>query len=56
MIPGRLVGASGLPQMMECEDRRLLEQWISQWHDLVDFEVHPVLSSEEVQAKLAGRL
>jgi hypothetical protein len=43
-------------QVMECSDRRLLEQWISQWHDLIDFEVIPVLSSAEVQVKLAGHV
>lgn len=43
-------------QVMECDDRRLLEQWMSQWRDLVDFEVMPVLSSAEVQARLADRL
>ena len=43
-------------QVMECADRSLLEQWLSQWRDLVDFEVLPVLSSAEVQARLAGRL
>jgi hypothetical protein len=43
-------------QVMECDDRRLLEQWMSQWRDLVDFEVLPVLSSLEVQTSLEGRL
>jgi len=32
-------------QVMECEDRTLLDQWMSQWSDLVDFEVIPVLTS-----------
>ena len=40
-------------QVMECADERLLEQWMSQWRDLTDFEVIPVLSSAEVQARLA---
>ena len=43
-------------QVMECEDRRLLDEWLSHWQDLVEFEVLPVLSSAEVQAKLAGRI
>jgi Protein of unknown function (DUF3303) len=43
-------------QVMECADRRLLDEWLSHWHDLVEFEVMPVLSSAEVQARLAGRL
>jgi hypothetical protein len=43
-------------QVMECSDRSLLDQWLSRWRDLVDFEVVPVLSSAEVQARLADRL
>lgn len=34
-------------QVMECDDRSLLDDWISRWSDLVNFEVVPVLSSEE---------
>jgi hypothetical protein len=26
-------------QVMECADRRLLDTWLSNWSDLVDFEV-----------------
>lgn len=43
-------------QVMECADRQLLDDWMAQWRDLVDFEVVPVLSSSEAQAQLAGRL
>jgi hypothetical protein len=43
-------------QVMECSDRKLLDQWLSQWSDLVDFEVLQVLSSAEVQVRLAGRI
>lgn len=43
-------------QVMECSDQQLLHEWISQWRDLIDFEVLPVLSSGEVQERLAGRL
>lgn len=43
-------------QIMECDDERLLEEWMAQWRDLTDFEVTPVLSSAEVLAKLAGTL
>lgn len=43
-------------QVMECEDRALLDAWIAQWEDLVDFEVLPVLSSAQVQARLAPQL
>lgn len=37
-------------QVMECDDRRLLDEWISAWSDLVDFEVHPVVTSAEAAA------
>ena len=41
-------------QIMECEDRRLLDEWIRKWEDLVAFEVIPVVTSSEAQA-LAGQ-
>jgi hypothetical protein len=41
---------------MDAADRSILEQWMAQWSDLVDFEVLPVLSSAEVQKRLAPRL
>jgi hypothetical protein len=34
-------------QVMECADRRLLDEWMSRWSDLVDFEVIPVIESAE---------
>jgi hypothetical protein len=41
---------------METDDPDLLEQWVSQWRDLVDFEVHPVISSAEATEMIAPRL
>jgi hypothetical protein len=43
-------------QVMETHDRRLLDQWMSRWSDLVDFEVFPVLTSKEAAEKIAPRL
>jgi len=43
-------------QVMECEDRQLLDAWLAQWQDIVDFEVIPVMSSAEAAAKVAPRL
>ena len=37
-------------QVMECDDSALLEQWMSRWSDLVDFEVIPVTTSAEAAA------
>jgi hypothetical protein len=34
-------------QLMETGDRRLLDQWMANWSDIVDFEVYPVMSSKE---------
>jgi hypothetical protein len=39
-------------QLMETDDRALLEEWLSRWQDLVDFEVFPVISSAEAAARL----
>jgi hypothetical protein len=36
-------------------DRGLLDQWIANWEDIVDFEVLPVLTSAEVQERLDER-
>ena len=43
-------------QLMETDDRTLLDQWIAGWSDLVDFEVFPVMTSQEAAEKLAPRL
>src|SRR5581483_10810286 len=43
-------------QLMETDDRSLLDRWISHWNDLVDFEVYPVLSSQQAAEKIAPRL
>lgn len=43
-------------QVMECEDRALLEAWIGNWTDLVEFEVVPVLTSAAAQELLGPRL
>ena len=42
-------------QVMETSDRNLLEEWISKWNDIVDFEVFPVVTSQEAAAKVAVR-
>jgi len=43
-------------QIMESPDRALLDQWIAQWADLVDFDVVPVITSAEAAASVAPRL
>ena len=43
-------------QLMETDDPGLLENWMSQWRDIVDFEVHPVITSAEAAERIAPRL
>lgn len=43
-------------QVMETDDPRLLQEWMANWEDLVEFEVYPVLSSKEAAEKVAPRL
>ena len=43
-------------QIMECGDPALLEAWMANWNDIVDFEVVPVLTSAEAAAAVAPRL
>jgi len=38
-------------QVMETEDPALLDLWCARWGDLVDFEVHPVITSAEAAAR-----
>jgi hypothetical protein len=39
-------------QVMETVDPTLLEQWMTRWRDLVDFEVHQVISSAEAAERI----
>ena len=43
-------------QLMETHDRRLLDAWIAYWSDLIDFEVHAVIASDEAAAKIPPHL
>jgi hypothetical protein len=43
-------------QVMECDDPQLLEQWMAQWPDLVDFELIPVVTSADAASGVAPRL
>jgi hypothetical protein len=38
-------------QLMECDDVNLIQQWIAQWQDLVDFEIVAVRSSKDAAAR-----
>jgi hypothetical protein len=43
-------------QLMETDDRKLLEQWMANWSDLVNFEVHAVITSKEAADRMARLL
>jgi hypothetical protein len=43
-------------QVMECDDRALLDAWIARWSDLVEFEVIPVLITGEVMERIGADL
>ena len=40
-------------QLMECDDVALLQRWVAQWSDLVEFEIIPVVPGKETAAALA---
>ena len=41
-------------QVMECDDRKLIDALIARWSDLTEFEVIPVMTSAEAAARVAG--
>ena len=43
-------------QLMETDNPLLLDEWMAHWSDIVDFEVHPVISSTEAAERIAPRL
>ena len=42
--------------MMEANDPALLDEWISNWNDVADFEIYPVISSSEAAERVSPRL
>jgi hypothetical protein len=42
-------------QVMSTDDRALLEEWMGHWADLVEFEVHPVMTSEEAALRVSSK-
>ena len=43
-------------QVMETSDRAVLDRWIANWSDLVDFEIYRVVTSKEAADMVAPRL
>jgi len=64
MVPGGLVYVSSWVdekfercyQVMETGDRALLDAWMANWNDIVEFEVYPVMTSKEAAEKIAPRV
>ena len=36
-------------QVMECDDVRLLQRWVTSWNDLIEFEIVPVAPSTDTR-------
>lgn len=43
-------------QLMETDDLELLNQWMGNWSDIVDFEVRSVMPSQEASVQIAPLL
>ena len=43
-------------QIMECDDVALLQSWVVEWSDLVEFEIVPVVPGKSTAKALAGQL
>ena len=43
-------------QLVECNDARLLQEWVLAWQGLIEFEFVPVVPSQEVQELIAPLL
>jgi len=43
-------------QLMECDDVTLLQRWVSEWSDLMECEIVPVVAGEDTAAALASAL
>jgi hypothetical protein len=43
-------------QLMECDDARKFQEWVIQWQGLVEFEIIPVVPSQDVSEMIAPYL
>ena len=43
-------------QLMECDDARLLQEWLLNWSDLMECEIVPVVPSKETRELVESRL
>ena len=40
-------------QLMKTDNQNLLDEWMTNWKDIVDFEVFPVMTSQEATARIS---
>ena len=43
-------------QLMECDNPDLFRQWTKRWDDLMEFEIVPVVTSQEARESVASLL
>ena len=43
-------------QLMETDNQSLIDEWIINWKDIVDFEIFPVITSKEAVEKITPLL
>ena len=43
-------------QLMECDDARLLQDWLLNWSDLMECEIVPVVPSDQTRELVTSRL
>ena len=41
-------------QLMECDDITLLQRWVAEWSELIEFEIVPVVAGKDTGAALAS--
>jgi hypothetical protein len=49
------VGLDRCYQLMCCDDESLFREWLNEWEDLIEFEIVPVMTSNEAHQKVLGR-
>ncbi|HET7342235.1 MAG TPA: DUF3303 family protein [Methylomirabilota bacterium] len=40
-------------QLMECDDVTLLQRWVAEWSELIEFEIVPVVAGKDTGAALS---
>ena len=43
-------------QLMECDDVTLLQRWVVQWSELIEFEIVPVVAGKDTGTALGPLL